>query len=179
MQEMNPPRKLAFTGVTFDSFRVVGMIYLGTTSYFVRDWRNLQLILAIPTLITLMWSWLIPESPKWLLAKDRNEETLKQIDIIAKRNNDKSFMEERNKMQLTLLNAMHQNDTEMGGNGGGGKVIKAGKVIDLFTNSILRKHVLIMMIVWFSANWSYFGFLLFIPSLPGGEIYSPNVTPKC
>jgi Sugar (and other) transporter len=45
------------------------------------SWRIPSLIQAAPSLFQLTFIWFIPESPRWLLSKDRDEEA---FDILAK-----------------------------------------------------------------------------------------------
>ncbi|KAL1960284.1 hypothetical protein VTO42DRAFT_8244 [Malbranchea cinnamomea] len=48
------------------------------TSYVKNDWswRSITLIQAVPSVIQLLFIWWIPESPRFLISKDRNEEAL-------------------------------------------------------------------------------------------------------
>jgi len=48
------------------------------TSYVVGDWswRSITLIQVAPSVCQLAVIWWVPESPRWLIAKDRNEEAL-------------------------------------------------------------------------------------------------------
>ncbi|KAF9889654.1 hypothetical protein FE257_007162 [Aspergillus nanangensis] len=53
------------------------------TSYVGNDWswRSITLIQIVPSVMQLIFIWWVPESPRWLISKDRNEEALK---ILAK-----------------------------------------------------------------------------------------------
>jgi len=42
-------------------------------------WRTPTLLQALPSIIQLMFIWFIPESPRWLLSKDRNNEALEML----------------------------------------------------------------------------------------------------
>lgn len=42
-------------------------------------WRTPTLIQALPSVVQLMFIWWIPESPRWLLSKDRNREALQML----------------------------------------------------------------------------------------------------
>jgi MFS family permease len=45
------------------------------------SWRTPTLVQAFPSLIQITFIWWIPESPRWLISKDRNDEAL---DILGK-----------------------------------------------------------------------------------------------
>jgi MFS family permease len=42
-------------------------------------WRTPTLIQALPSVIQLMFIWTIPESPRWLISKDRSHEALEML----------------------------------------------------------------------------------------------------
>jgi MFS family permease len=48
------------------------------TSYVLNDWswRSITLIQIVPSVLQLIFIWWVPESPRWLISKDRNEEAL-------------------------------------------------------------------------------------------------------
>ncbi|XP_043462221.1 organic cation transporter protein-like isoform X2 [Leptopilina heterotoma] len=52
----------------------VGLSLLAGLSYFIPDWRILQLAISVPTAATVLYIWIIPESPRWLLAKGKSTE---------------------------------------------------------------------------------------------------------
>lgn len=157
MQELTPARYLTLSGLTWEMFWVVGMVYLGSTAYFIRDWKIHQLVLTIPTFMTLAWSWLIPESPTWNLAKCNKVSAMKTTITVATRNKDESFFQECHKV--------HKNSSEMDLQQ---KVAQPGRMVDLFRHKILLKHIVVMIIVYYSATVAYYGILLYTPSLPGG-----------
>lgn len=48
-------------------------------AYFIRDWRELQLILSLLSALYLIYWRYVPESPRWLLATGRREDA---VDIL-------------------------------------------------------------------------------------------------
>lgn len=57
-----------------------GIILLALVAKYVEHWRYIQLALNIPTLATLLYIWIIPESLRWLLSKGK----VKKAEVVAK-----------------------------------------------------------------------------------------------
>ncbi|KAL1862600.1 hypothetical protein VTK73DRAFT_6736 [Phialemonium thermophilum] len=51
------------------------------TSYVNSDWswRSITLIQIVPSVCQLVFIWWVPESPRWLISKDRNDEALQVL----------------------------------------------------------------------------------------------------
>ena len=61
----------------------LGELLLGLEAYFIRDWFTLQLVAYTPLIILLGLYFLVPESPRWLIATGRYEEAVKIIKAAA------------------------------------------------------------------------------------------------
>ncbi|XP_076466443.1 organic cation transporter protein-like [Babylonia areolata] len=72
--ELVGPKKRMFVGIVVEMFWSCGVMLLGGVAYVVRDWTQLQMIVSFPVLLLFLYWWLIPESPRWLLARGRDEE---------------------------------------------------------------------------------------------------------
>lgn len=64
---------------------IMAYILLPVLAYFVRDWRRLQLVTAIPWVIVVIYYWLIPESPRWLITVGKRKEAIEILTKIARR----------------------------------------------------------------------------------------------
>lgn len=84
--ELVGPTKKALAGITIESFFAIGHIILVAAAYFLRDWKNLLLFMICFILPFLTYFKLVPESPRWLISKNRTEESLKILNQIAKEN---------------------------------------------------------------------------------------------
>lgn len=72
------PRAHLYNGrLDADETQVVSSIGWGT-AYIPNDWswRSITLIQIIPSMIQLTFIWWVPESPRYLVSKDRNDEAL-------------------------------------------------------------------------------------------------------
>ncbi|XP_067642116.1 uncharacterized protein [Eurosta solidaginis] len=64
----------------------ISYILMACIAYFVRDWRNLQLIVSLPWLSFLLIWYCMPESPRWLLAQGRLNELYSLVERAARLN---------------------------------------------------------------------------------------------
>ncbi|XP_061926082.1 solute carrier family 22 member 4-like [Entelurus aequoreus] len=78
--------RLLYSSLGTCSGFAVGYMLLPVCAYFVRDWKNLLLVLSVPCLAFFPFWWFIPESPRWLLCQDRVEEAEAIIRKAAKIN---------------------------------------------------------------------------------------------
>ncbi|RZF41402.1 hypothetical protein LSTR_LSTR000116 [Laodelphax striatellus] len=61
-------------GVIIAMCFALGMCLLAILSHFLRDAFKLSLATSVPLIVMLSYYWLIPESPRWLLSRNRGEE---------------------------------------------------------------------------------------------------------
>ncbi|XP_053397695.1 organic cation transporter protein-like [Mercenaria mercenaria] len=85
MELVGPSQRVA-AGIIIEFFWCIGLFVLCFIAYFVRSWNMLQLALACPTVLLLVYLWIVPESPRWLISKGRYEDANKIIQKCAKVN---------------------------------------------------------------------------------------------
>jgi sugar porter (SP) family MFS transporter len=80
--ELGHPKERAFLGSMFNAFFGVGAV-LGAgivvrTLLIPNDWswRLPSLLQALPSVLQVLFAYTVPESPRWLVSKDRSEEAL-------------------------------------------------------------------------------------------------------
>ncbi|XP_059153490.1 organic cation transporter protein-like [Physella acuta] len=71
--ELVGPSKRMFVGIVVEIFWAAGVMILGGIAYFIRDWNYLQMAVSFPILLLFSYWWLIPESPRWLIARGQTE----------------------------------------------------------------------------------------------------------
>lgn len=118
------------------------MIFLGTASYFIRDWRILQLVLTIPSIVSFTLAYWVTESPSWCYATGQPQLALKQCSLIARRNGDTVDVDS----YASLSN--HQQDQQPQLQ----SVIEHCNIMTILTNRVLRKHLLVMILIFFGGN---------------------------
>ncbi|KAK8743395.1 hypothetical protein OTU49_001421, partial [Cherax quadricarinatus] len=64
----------------------VGYMVVPGIAYVIRPWKLLQVAYTVPALYTIIYFWLLPESPRWLIDQGRYQEAFKVISWVAKVN---------------------------------------------------------------------------------------------
>lgn len=63
------PGKRELTGIVLNYFYSIGEAAVGLLAWLLRDWVLLQYAVSAPPLLFVLYYWLVPESVRWLLAK--------------------------------------------------------------------------------------------------------------
>ncbi|XP_077489952.1 organic cation transporter protein-like [Amblyomma americanum] len=79
LMEVIGPKKRTTTAVAFSLGFALGIILLPGFAWFLQDWRTLQGAITVPLLIFVIWSWYLPESPRWLIATGKMSAARKAI----------------------------------------------------------------------------------------------------
>lgn len=93
--EMVGPKKREMSSIVLNYFYAVGEALVGLTAFLLHDWQLLQYALSIPPLFFIVYYWLVPESVRWLIARNRKEKAGQIIRKAAQVN--------RKELSLTLL----------------------------------------------------------------------------
>ncbi|XP_023932923.1 organic cation transporter protein-like [Lingula anatina] len=75
--ELVGPSKRMLVGIVIEYFFAAGYVLVTGLAYTLRHWRHLIATISAPSFVFVSYWWLIPESPRWLLAsgkeRQRNE----------------------------------------------------------------------------------------------------------
>ncbi|CAG9099055.1 unnamed protein product [Plutella xylostella] len=91
--ELAGPNYRSFVTVMTCVFYTLGLILLSIVTYLLRDWRKLAWATSAPFVLYYFYWFVLPESPRWLLMKERLEEANTILKSIA-RVNGKEMPEE-------------------------------------------------------------------------------------
>ena len=64
----------------------LGQVIIGVVAIFVRDYKTFQVVLSCPCFVLLAVYFLIPESPRWLIAKKKYLQAERVIENAARFN---------------------------------------------------------------------------------------------
>jgi MFS transporter, OCT family, solute carrier family 22 (organic cation transporter), member 4/5 len=84
--EMVGKKKREMSGVILNYFYSIGEALVGFIAWLDGDWVNLQYWVSAPPILFVAYYWIVPESIRWLLAKNSNQEALKIIKQAAHAN---------------------------------------------------------------------------------------------
>ncbi|XP_033741747.1 organic cation transporter protein-like [Pecten maximus] len=139
-----------WTGIIVDFFFAIGMVILGLVGYAFKEWKSIEIACSAPIVLFLLYWWLVPESPRWLISQGKIEEANKIIQKAAKVN--KVTIPEK------ILTADSIDEPE------------AGRIWHLFTSRVLLIRTLIIFFNWLVVVMGYYGLSLNTGNL-GGDFY--------
>ncbi|KAK6187134.1 hypothetical protein SNE40_005223 [Patella caerulea] len=84
--ELVGPEYRLFVGFMIQMFYSVGYMTLSGMAYLLRDWRYLELAITLPVVLFASYWWFLPESVRWLLSQNRNEDAQKYLQKAAATN---------------------------------------------------------------------------------------------
>lgn len=164
--EMVGKRKRGAAGIVCNYFYAIGVAVLGFTAWKFPHWTTLQLLISIPPMVLFIYYWIVPESVRWLLSKNRNKEATKIIRKAAKVNNAKL-----SEGTLKVLEKIEQEKT--------GKVSEEppkGEIKQAILAMITSKTMLLRIVILlynFAINaLVYFGLSLNSVSLSGNKYFN-------
>ncbi|XP_075877276.1 organic cation/carnitine transporter 2-like [Nelusetta ayraudi] len=135
----------------------IGYAILPFFAYFIRSWRMLLMISAIPSILYIPTWWVIPESPRWLLHKGRVEEAELVIRNAAKINKIPSpeviFKADE---CLELMKEKGENENTY-------------NYLDLLRTRNLRNIIIIGVFLWMSVSMVFHGISLNTSNMNGNK----------
>ncbi|KAF0288151.1 Organic cation transporter-like protein [Amphibalanus amphitrite] len=159
VMELFPPHHRTLAGVAAEVFWAIGLILLAVCCYFVQHWRHVQLAISIPTLVTLLYIWLIPESLRWLISRGRSRRARVVAERIAYYNGLRLSPE--------LLLQLEKLCSSVGAHSA-----KGVDITDLFRTPAIRRNSFVLFIAWFTISLAYYGISLNIADLSGNRFFN-------
>ncbi|KFP33163.1 Solute carrier family 22 member 3, partial [Colius striatus] len=140
-----------FVGIVIQIFFTLGIMILPGIAYVVPTWQGIQLAISLPNFLFLLYYWVVPESPRWLLTRKKGEKALKIMHSIAKHNG--KYLSPHYS-EITINNEEVSNPS----------------FLDLVRTPQMRKNTLILMYGWFASALIYQGLVMRL-GIVGGNLY--------
>ena len=102
MLEIVEPNYKTRVGMGLNVSFALGCSAVGLAAWLIPDWRDFHYITSIPIFVMCLIHFIIPESPRWLLAKQRYKDLYRLIRKIANTNKVAIPVE----IEVSLLDAM-------------------------------------------------------------------------
>ncbi|UYV83252.1 SLC22A14 [Cordylochernes scorpioides] len=142
----------------------LGYMLIPLFAWIFKDWVHLQALLTACTGLSILMFFLLPESPRWLLARGRAARAHDSITAICKRN--KIYNEDK-KAEIDDLIAAHCKPTDLEKQD---LERPSGTFFDQFRTPNLRKRSLNLYFTWLVAAFVYYG-LSYQADRLGGDPY--------
>lgn len=128
----------------------------------MRDWRSLALATSVPFVFYYLYWFVLPESPRWLLMKERFEEANTILKTIA-RVNGKDFPEEYTlRLQKQILNKKMK----------GHEDCKSPSVFALCRTPNMRLKTFLITLNWCASEMVYVGLSYYGPAIGNNQYMS-------
>uniref|UniRef100_A0A3B3TC24 Solute carrier family 22 member 3 n=1 Tax=Paramormyrops kingsleyae TaxID=1676925 RepID=A0A3B3TC24_9TELE len=128
-------------GTVAQLFFTAGVIILPGIAYLIPSWKTLQFSITAPCFLFLVYYWLLPESPRWLLSMKRTTEAMEIVKHMAKKNG-KSLPQDY--ITPGLEDNLSSNPVPW----------------DVFKTPQMKKITLILMYAWFTSSVVYQGLIM-------------------
>ncbi|XP_063925688.1 beta-alanine transporter [Zophobas morio] len=152
--EIVGPRHRTLVTILVNIAYSLALVALAIIVWVIREWHLLALATTVPFLSLFLHWWLLPESPRWLLAQGRVREA-EQILIQMARINGK-------KLPYNFVSELRREEVRS-------QVPSSFGIRHLFHSSNLRWKTIIITFIWFTNTSVYVGLSYYAPALGGDE----------
>ncbi|XP_046978029.1 organic cation transporter protein-like [Vanessa cardui] len=146
--ELVGPKYRVLASATSTSMFAVGQVVLGGVAWLIQPWRYMILALHVPCFLIISYYWILSESVRWLLSKQRFEEARVVLENVA-RVNKKEISE---KSMAGLMNPPQAVIPE-----GVKEEAKPNLIKSIIRSPILLRRVCTTPIWWITTTFVYYG----------------------
>ena len=80
-------KKKTMVGILIQAPFAIGEVIVSFTAWMIRDWKTFQIVVSAPMFLLLLLYFIIPESPRWLIATRRFNEAKDVLEKASRKNN--------------------------------------------------------------------------------------------
>ncbi|XP_038222161.1 carcinine transporter isoform X2 [Zerene cesonia] len=160
--ELAGPNYRSFVTVMTCIFYTLGLILLSGVTYVLRDWRSLALATSVPFFFYYLYWFVLPESPRWLLMRERLEEANNILKTIARVNGKQLPEEYTAKLQKQVLEQKEN----------GIKETKSASAFALCKTPNMRLKTFLITLNWCASEMVYVGLSYYGPAIGSNQYMS-------
>ncbi|XP_014213904.1 organic cation transporter protein-like [Copidosoma floridanum] len=166
LMEIVGPKWRSPLSVLFHVPFLIGFLLNPLISYLTRTWYGFQLAVSIPPIFLLSYYWIIPESPRWLLAVGRTREAEVILTKAAEKNNvPLSHVSAAIEAYSTSYTQSKKSDQE-----------KKYNVTHLFRTPNLCLKTICVCVNWFVCGMCFFGLAQYIGQIKGNVFVNSAIS---
>ncbi|KRX78078.1 Organic cation transporter 1, partial [Trichinella sp. T6] len=154
--ELSGPQYRIMLNTAFCTFFGLSFCLLCFIASLLRNWKHLLIVTSAPSAVYLIFWWIIPESPRWLLLKKRYSQA-SDILVRAARFNRRSVCRQDIYEKCRQVGAVEQEDQASFGS--------EPTVLDLFRTPNLRKIAILVTYIWLVNSTVYNGLIYDVPNM--------------
>jgi OCT family organic cation transporter-like MFS transporter 4/5 len=160
--------KTLFSNIMLFNY-VLGELFILLIAYFIRNWQIINFIIAgLTTIVTILFFFLVEESPKWYVEHKKYEEALKVLQKIAKINNrnlnpyqfQNTIINNKNVHPIASNNKVYSIENLKPVESIVKKVSIKGMLIGILTPKKVFLKTLLIIYIYFASNLLYYGISL-------------------
>ncbi|XP_075975382.1 organic cation transporter protein-like [Anticarsia gemmatalis] len=149
------PKYRVLTSATCTSMFAVGQVVMASVAWIIQPWRYMIMALHIPPFLIVSYYWILDESVRWLLSKQKYVEAKEVLEKVS-RVNKKEISE---KSMHALLNPPPPPPKPEGAEEA------PSVVVAIFRSPVLLRRVLTTPIWWITTTFVYYGLSINATSL--------------
>lgn len=162
LMEIIGVRHRTVVGILYQIPFYLGHLLLPLFGFLCREWKCVQLLISAPSLLLVIYYWVLPESPRWLALQGDYEKAANVLKKAAK----------FNKMPTEGIDAKVRNLVTVSA----GAKPKKGNAIDLVRTPIIRKYTICIVYNWIVCATCYFGVAQYTGKLSGNVFLNVTIS---
>lgn len=168
--EMVGKQKRGVAGMVCNYFYSLGVAVLGVLAWVYNNYVVLQLLISIPPMVTFVYYWIVPESVRWLLSKNKNKRAIKIIKKAAEVNGTTISDETAKQFEQLEAEELHPETKQSQKDARKGEIWKALKL--MMSSRVMWLRILILLYNFAINALVYFGLSLNSVSLSGNRYFN-------
>uniref|UniRef100_A0A131YU90 MFS transporter, OCT family, solute carrier family 22 (Organic cation transporter), member 4/5 n=1 Tax=Rhipicephalus appendiculatus TaxID=34631 RepID=A0A131YU90_RHIAP len=156
--EVTGPKRRTQAAIAFTLGFALSLFLLPGTVWLIQHWRYVQVAITMPFIAIVVWSWYLPESPRWLVATGRTKEAASVVLRAASSNGIEIEDIDSALGQLRKKILQENEDAEK------------AHYLDLVREPRIRRYSVILVYSCVSCGAAFYGIQLSMTSL-GGDPY--------